>query len=261
MNFSSVLLLFFVCNFFISCSSQSQSRSEELYSGHATKTPVSHQAYSELLQKYVSTQGKVNYKEFLKDSVALNQYLQTLSNNPPAETWSRAEQLAYWINAYNGFTLQLILRNYPLKSIKDIGSKIKIPFVNTPWDEKFIRIGQSRIDLNEIEHSILRQKFNEPRIHFAIVCASVSCPPLLNRAYTASDLNQQLNKQAHLFINDPSRNKIKPNQIQISKIFSWFKGDFTKKESLIGFLNKYSRVKINPDAQVSTLDYNWNLNE
>ncbi|MDQ4139268.1 MAG: DUF547 domain-containing protein, partial [Bacteroidota bacterium] len=191
----------------------------------------------------------------------LKQYLKTLSDNPPSPTWSQAEELAYWINAYNAFTLQLILRNYPLKSIKDIGSKITIPFVNTPWDVKFIRIEQTKIDLNEIEHGILRKKFNEPRIHFAIVCASVSCPPLLNTAYTATQLEEQLNHQARIFINDPGRNHNQPDRIQISKIFSWFKSDFTKHESLINFLNRYSRIKITPNAQVSTLEYNWNLNE
>ncbi|QMU28680.1 DUF547 domain-containing protein [Adhaeribacter radiodurans] len=261
MNFRKAFLLFATHVLFIRCSSESNSTSKDLYSDQKPGQAVSHDAYSVLLQKYVSTQGKVNYKDFLKDSTALNHYLESLSNNPPAETWSRAEQLAYWINAYNGFTLQLILRNYPVKSIKDIGSKIKIPFVNTPWDKKFIRIGQTWIDLNHIEHSVLRKEFNEPRIHFAIVCASVSCPTLLNEAYTAANLEQQLNNQARIFINDPSRNQIQSNRIQISKIFSWFKGDFTQRESLIEFLNKYSQVKINPDARVSTLDYNWNLNE
>lgn len=222
---------------------------------------VSHQAFNGILQKYVSSAGNVNYKHLLKDSTSLSQYLKNLSNNPPATNWSRDEKLAYWINAYNGFTLQLILRHYPVKSIKDIGSKIKIPFVNTPWDAKFIRIGKNYVDLNHIEHGILRKQFSEPRIHFAIVCASVSCPKLLNEAYTPEKLNQQLNEQASNFINDPSRNKITPNAIRLSKIFSWFKGDFTKKGSLINFLNQYSKIKINPNASFSTLDYNWNLNE
>ncbi len=223
--------------------------------------PVPHDHFTRLLQKYVTPNGKVNYKELQKDSAALGEYLKTLSDNPPAANWPDNEKLAYWINAYNGFTLQLILRHYPISSIKDIGSKIKIPFVNTPWDEKFIRIGKKYIDLNEIEHGILRKHFNEPRIHFAIVCASVSCPKLLNKAYVSAQINQQLNRQAKDFINDPVRNKITPNRIQLSKIFSWFKGDFTKKQSLIGFLNQYADVTIQSDARVSSLDYNWQLNE
>ena len=238
-----------------------KNNNHEFYLDQKITSSVSHQPYQTLLQKYVSPEGKVNYRGLLKDSTSLNKYLNTLSNNPPASNWSREEQLAYWINAYNAFTLQLILRHYPVKSIKDIGDKIKIPFVNTPWDAKFIRIGKNFVDLNYIEHSILRKKFSEPRIHFAIVCASVSCPKLLNEAYTPEKLNQQLDNQARAFINDPSRNKIKPDAIQVSKIFSWFKGDFTKKGSLISFLNNYSKVKINQNASFSTLDYNWNLNE
>jgi hypothetical protein len=134
--------------------------------------PVSHASFTDLLKKHVAASGKVNYKGFIRDSLQLNQYLELLSDNPPQNSWSREDQLAYWINAYNAFTLQLIIRNYPLKSIKDIGSRIKIPFVNTPWDIKFIRIGKRKFDLNNIEHDILRGKFKEPRIHFAIVCAS-----------------------------------------------------------------------------------------
>ena len=222
--------------------------------------PVSHEPFTVLLKKHVSESGLVNYKGFLKDSTQLNKYLKSLSDNPP-QSFSRNDQLAYWINAYNAFTIQLILRNYPLKSIKDIGSKIKIPFVNTPWDVKFIRIGNELYDLNKIEHSILRPKYKEPRIHFAIVCASVSCPKLLNEAYVGSKIEQQLTNQAISFINDPKRNKITPNKAELSKIFSWFKGDFTKKGTVIDFVNKYSKTKINKNAEIGSLDYDWDLNE
>jgi Protein of unknown function, DUF547 len=223
--------------------------------------PVSHAPLTELLKKHVAANGKVNYKGFIRDSLALNQYLKQLSDNPPLKTWSREDQLAYWINAYNAFTLQLIIRHYPLKSIKDIGSKIKIPFVNTPWDIKFIRIGKEKYDLNNIEHGILREKFKEPRIHFAIVCASVSCPRLLNEAYVGSRVNQQLEAQAQDFINDKSRNKITPNAAQVSQIFNWFRGDFTRHGTLTDFLNQYAGIKINRNARLSYLDYNWGLNE
>lgn len=243
----------------LSCLSGSGKNGE--YYEQPDSRPITHTAFTALLQKYVAASGKVNYRGLLKDSTALAHYLRTLSEQPPGKKWSREEQLAYWINAYNGFTLQLILRHYPVKSIKDIGSTIKIPFVNTPWDQKFIRIGNRYIDLNEIEHGILRKKFNEPRIHFAIVCASVSCPKLLNEAYTAEKLNQQLTQQAKAFINDPNRNRISADEAQLSKIFSWFKGDFTKNGSLIDFLNTYSQVKIKPTANLSSLDYNWDLNE
>ncbi|WP_026464670.1 DUF547 domain-containing protein [Adhaeribacter aquaticus] len=227
----------------------------------SAQAAVSHEILDGLLKKHVSETGKVNYRGFIQDSTQLNKYLKNLSDNPPQKNWSKEDKLAYWINAYNAYTIQLIIRNYPLKSIKDIGSKIKIPFVNTPWDIKFIKIGKERYDLNNIEHGILRKDFNEPRIHFAIVCASVSCPKLRNEAFVASRLNAQLDDQARDFINDPSRNKIKANQAQVSEIFSWFRGDFTKSGNLISFLNKYSQVKINSNAQISNLNYNWNLNE
>lgn len=226
-----------------------------------SKAP-SHEAWNKLLKKNVSADGKVNYKGFIKDSVELNNYLKLLSNNPPDEkTWSANEQKAFWINAYNAFTVKLIIKYYPIKSIKDIGSKIQIPFVNTPWDVKFILIGKEKMDLNNIEHGKLRKKFDDPRIHFAIVCASKSCPALLNEAFDPSRLDQQLDNQAKVFLKDTFRNKVSENSPQLSKIFDWYKMDFTKKGSLIDFLNKYSPVKISASAKITYLDYDWNLNE
>lgn len=223
---------------------------------------MNHQQWDALLRKNVDADGNVDYRGFAKDSLQLKAYLDTLASHPPdAEIWSTHEQLAYWINAYNAFTVQLILKHYPLKSIKDIGSAIQVPFVNSPWDIKFIEIGGKKLDLNRIEHAILRKDFNEPRIHFAINCASVSCPKLRAEAYTADDLEWQLQEQAEAFINDPNRNKVGKDQVEISKIFSWFKSDFTKNGSLIDFLNRYSKVKIDENAEIDYLDYNWSLNE
>ena len=224
--------------------------------------PMNHQQWDVLLHENVDVDGNVNYKGFAKDSLQLKSYLGALVAHPPdADAWSKEEQLAYWINAYNAFTIQLILEHYPLKSIKDIGSSIQIPFVNSPWDIKFIEIGDIKLDLNNIEHSILRKKFNEPRIHFAVNCASFSCPKLRAEAYVADRLEEQLQEQATAFINNPNYNKINKDQIEISKIFSWFSGDFTKNGSLINFLNQYSKVKIDENAEIDYLDYNWSLNE
>ena len=169
--------------------------------------------------------------------------------------------LAYWINAYNGFTVKLIVDNYPVESIKDLGPALKIPLIKDVWHYKFFKIGGQESSLDEIEHSILRKEFEEPRIHFAINCASVSCPPLLNEAFEAETINAQLDKVAKGFINDSSRNKISAEAVQVSSIFSWFKGDFTKNGDLIDFLNKYSKTKIKSNAKISFLDYDWNLNE
>tara|TARA_R110000823_G_scaffold29255_1_gene84965 strand:+ start:434 stop:1195 length:762 start_codon:yes stop_codon:yes gene_type:complete len=229
--------------------------------GMAGTTPPSHKSWNELLKANVSADGKVNYKGFIKEKAKLDAYLKSISENAPdRKTWSKDEQLAYWINAYNAFTVKLIVDNYPVESIKDLGPKLKIPLIKDVWHYKFFKIGGEESSLDEIEHSILRKEFEEPRIHFAINCASVSCPPLLNEAFEANTIDTQLDKVAKSFINS-SRNKITPDAIQISSIFSWFKGDFTKNGSLIDFLNKYSKVKIKPNAKVSHLDYDWNLNE
>ena len=223
--------------------------------------PPSHAVWEKLLKKNVNEAGLVNYKGFQKDKAELDSYLKTLSDNSPQTSWSENEQKAYWINAYNAFTVSLILQHYPVKSIKDIGAAIQIPFVNTPWDIKFINLGGKKYDLNNIEHGILRKKFNDPRIHFAIVCASMSCPRLRNEAYTAVKLDMQLEEGGKDFLNDRSKNNINTDKVQLSKYFSWYKGDFTKNGSIGDFINKYSQTKINANTSINYLDYNWNLNE
>lgn len=230
--------------------------------GGTGTTPPNHQPWDQLLKAHVSKDGIVDYKGFIQDKGKLEAYLKTLSENAPDRSkWSKNEQLAYWINAYNAFTVKLIVDNYPTESIRDLGPKLKIPMVSDVWHYKFFKIGGQESSLDEIEHSILRKEFQEPRIHFAINCASVSCPPLLNEAFVPEKLESQLQKVAVDFINDPKRNKISPESAQVSSIFSWFKGDFTKKGSLQDFLNTYSKVKLKPNAKISFLDYDWSLNE
>lgn len=223
----------------------------------------SHGIFDALLKKHVSQEGKVNYKGFIKDSVLLNQYLTLLSKNAPSpDTWSKNEQMAYWINAYNAFTIKLVVKYYPVVSIKDIGSKIQIPFVNTPWDIKFIRIGKERMDLNNIEHGKLRKDFDDPRIHMVLVCASKSCPILLNEAYTADKLDAQLNKQSRAYLADSFRNKISADKAQLSMIFKWYSMDFNKKGgSVRSFVNTHSNIQLSPKAAISYLEYDWGLND
>lgn len=232
------------------------------HTAHSQSNP-SHEVFDALLKKYVAANGVVNYKGFIKDTVALNQYLNLLSKTPPDEkTWTRPEQIAYWINAYNAFTIKLITKYYPIKSIKDIGSRIQIPFVNTPWDIKFIRIGKEKLNLNDIEHEKLRKHFDEPRIHMALVCASKSCPILLNEAYDPIRLDEQLSRQTKAFLADPFRNKISADNPQLSMIFDWYAMDFNKKGgSVRDFVNRYSTVKIKQEARISHLDYDWGLND
>lgn len=223
--------------------------------------PISHDGFTAILQKYVDPAGTVDYTGLLNNRKALTTYLNQLSDNPPNDQWSQQDQLAYWINVYNAFTLELILNHFPLGSIKDIGSKIQIPFINSPWDIKLVRIGNEMYTLNNVEHNILRKNFNEPRIHFAIVCASVSCPKLLNEAFTANKLEAQLTQQSIAFLSDRSKNDLSdPNNPKLSKIFSWFTGDFTKSGSLTEFINRYAPQPISQKANIDYLDYDWNLN-
>ncbi|MGB0916475.1 MAG: DUF547 domain-containing protein [Flavobacteriales bacterium] len=220
--------------------------------------PKSHKAWSELLQKHVDSTGWVSYKGFVEDSIVLNEYLAQLSACMPADSWSEKEKLAYWINAYNAFTVKLIVDYYPVASIKDI--KKGIPFINSVWEMEFFEIGGEAFDLSTVEHKILRKEFDEPRIHFAIVCASKSCPRLLNEAYTAEKLEDQLSLQARNFVDDNSKNEIEVEEIRISPIFKWFKKDFTKDGSIQEFIRPHSSRDFVGSAKVKYLDYDWSLN-
>ena len=146
---------------------------------------------------------------------------------------------------------QLILNNYPVKSIKKLSD---------PWGQKFILIDGKMMSLNTIEHEILRP-MGDSRIHFAIVCASESCPKLSDCAFEAKTLNDQLDQAAHDFINAPSKNNLAPATIKISKIFKWFKADFPKGNAFITYLNNYSTTAISPQTKIEFLSYNWALNE
>ena len=212
---------------------------------------LDHNIWDRLLNSFVDDNGNVNYIGFKKESGTLNRYLEQLGSNTVNEDWSREKKLTYYINLYNAATVKLILDNYPLASITDIPK---------PWDKKCIKYGGELISLGEIEHKILR-KMNEPRIHFAINCASFSCPKLLNAAYTEDKLDKQLDMAAKDFINDPSRNIISENKVQLSRIFKWYKKDFEKNGSLISYLNQYLKSSISPDTKIEYIKYNWSLNE
>lgn len=224
--------------------------------------PVSHALFDTLLKKHVKENGLVDYAAWKNDQAQLKQYLDILTLNPPNDNrWTQEEKLAYWINLYNAFTIDLILQYYPVASIKDIGSSIQVPFVNTPWDIKFIDIAGKKYDLNNIEHNIIRKNFNEPRIHFAVNCASISCPKLRREAYTGEKLNHQLDEQTKDFLNDKVRNDISEGQVKVSKLFKWYRGDFVKETSLREFLRKSSGIAIREDRKILYMDYNWSLNE
>ncbi|PIF01024.1 MAG: hypothetical protein CR994_02970 [Maribacter sp.] len=212
---------------------------------------VDHDTWDILLKRHVDGEGNVDYKGFIADSGQLKGYLEYLSGNPIADSAPKEERLAYYINLYNAGTVQLILDNYPLGSIKDIFR---------PWGKERLKIGDDSFSLGEIEHDILRE-MGEPRIHFAINCASYSCPKLLNRAYSASKLEEQLEKATFDFINDPTKNKISQDRIALSKIFKWYRSDFTTENPLIDYLGKYVDIKIPQDTEIDFLTYDWDLNE
>lgn len=219
---------------------------------------IDHSPWTTLLQKYVTESGKVNYSGFIQEKAELEQYLAQLSQTPPGTNWKEGEQLAYWINTYNAFTVKLIIDNYPTRSIKDIAEGL--PIINSPWDIKFFKIGKTDFDLSTIEHEILRKKFDEPRIHFAINCASFSCPRLRNEAFEPSKLEEQLEDQTKFFINNLDKNKIDQKTTSLSSIFNWFESDFTKKEPIKDFIKRY-HSDFNESKELTYMPYNWNLNE
>ena len=226
---------------------------------------VDHKIWDELVKSYVSPNGDVNYRGFKKDRVKLDSYLKLLSkSNISGQT--KNEQLAYWINAYNAFTIDLIVNNYPVKSIKDIRNAksfiAKATGDKQVWIEKLrYPFNGDELSLHSIESKKLLKDLFDPRIHFAVNCASYSCPKLMNRAFTAANVQQSMDKMAVDFINDSRKNKIGIGKAEISELFKWYKSDFTTTGSLIDFLNKYSKIKLKKEAKIDYIPYNWNLNE
>jgi len=214
---------------------------------------VDHQQWNQLLQKHVSASGQVNYQGMKQNIAQLDSYLKELAALPPQNDWTKNETMAYWINAYNAFTVKLILNHYPLKSIMEVNN-------GKAWDLKFIKIDGQEYSLNDIEHDILRKNYKDPRIHFAVNCASISCPKLYNKAFSADLLEKQLNQLSKSFINNASKNSLQKERIKISKLFEWYKDDFSMKGSVIDFLNQYAEIDINSNAQISYKAYDWNLN-
>lgn len=208
-----------------------------------------HVLFDQLLKKYVSTSGVVDYKGLKTKEADLDKYLAEMAKEIPTSKWSRNASLAYWINAYNAATLKLILKNYPVKSIQDINS-------GKPWDLKWINLGGKTYTLNNIENDIIRPTYKDPRIHFALVCAAKSCPPLLNEAFTETNVDRLLDARAKNFINSPA-NDISASKLNVVKIFDWYQADFG---NVISFLNKFSNTKINPGASISYKEYDWSLN-
>ena len=210
-----------------------------------------HSAFDALLKAHVSNTGKVDYAAIKNMLSILDKYLGYLSQNVPASSASKNEKLAFWINTYNANTIKLIVDNYPVASIMDL-------YGGKAFDNKWISMGGVKLSLNDIENNKIRAKFNEPRIHFAVNCAAKSCPPILNRAWTADNVQSNLEARAKAFVNDSAYNKLAAGSVQISKIFEWYAKDFP--EDIVSYLNKYSKTKIDAGAKVSYIEYDWALN-
>jgi hypothetical protein len=133
--------------------------------------------------------------------------------------------------------------------------------LDKPWDQKFIHLGGKNLSLNEIEHEIVRPTFKDARVHFAFVCAAVSCPKLLNTAYLSQKLDQQMDAQTRYFLNTSGKNQLSPNLAKVSKLFDWYGKDFTSQGTLIEFLNRYAEQEISARAKVEFLKYDWTIND
>lgn len=236
---------------------------------------LDYKGYDELLRTYVDDQGWVNYADLQQARQPLDSFNDTLAvvDDATLRGWSEEEQIAFWINAYNSLTLKSIVDQTPLKpSIKDITGV---------WRLRKHPINQQQKTLNEIEHDVLRVDFDEPRLHAAIVCAAISCPPLRNEAFTGEMLDAQLDEQVTQWLARPDGLEIdkEAGEVKVSKIFSWFGGDwipsygvdsgFTgskEEQAVLNFISQYvseeDRAYLEAgDYQVSYFDYDWTLNK
>lgn len=225
----------------------------------STALAIDHSLFGELLKKYVK-EGKVDYAAIKTEEVKLNRYLAILENVNP-QSLPRNEQFAFYINAYNAWTIKLILTKYPdIKSIRELG------FLNAgPWKKKVVRLKGEMVSLDHIEHDILRPRYKDPRVHFAINCAAKSCPPLRSEPYLADILDQQLDRATRSFINNPKSYRFDGRVFYVSRIFKWFSEDFN--EDAIGFILQYAagdlKKKLGTHSEkfnVKYLDYDWSLN-
>ncbi|MCG6881189.1 MAG: DUF547 domain-containing protein [Deltaproteobacteria bacterium] len=222
-------------------------------------SPVDHSLYAELLRDHVKD-GVVDYQGFKTDEAKLDRYLEVLAN-VDTKTLSPNEQFAFYINAYNAWTIKLILSEYPgIASIKDIGG-----LFSSPWKKEIALIDGKKLTLDNIENDILRPRFKDPRVHFAINCASKSCPPLMSEPYRGDVLDQQLNRMTEAFVNDPKQNRLDGETLYVSRIFKWYSEDFN--DDIVGFFLKYAKgerlQKLREkqrEIDVEYLDYDWSLN-
>jgi len=243
---TALMLFYFICTF-------------GLHSMSWANPLVDHSIYAELLKKYV-TNGKVDYAGFKSEEAKLGQYLKLLEA-VDSKSLSQNEQFAFYANAYNAWTIELILSRYPgVKSIKDLGSLLE-----SPWKKEIVRLDGQVMTLDNVEHDILRPRFKDPRVHFAINCAAISCPQLRNEPYRGDILNDQLNDSTRSFLNDPSNYRFDGDDFYVNRIFKWFAEDFDN--DVLGFYLKYAEENLKQKLEanrnkikIKYLDYDWGLN-
>ncbi|BBD07882.1 DUF547 domain-containing protein [Desulfovibrio ferrophilus] len=220
---------------------------------------VDNTIYAALLDANVSPTGEVDYRALKIREAELDAYLDVLRGINP-QSLGQDERFAYWINVYNAFTLKLILSEYPgVESIRDLGG-----LFSSPWKRKFIVIGGQELHLDNVEKDILIPEFKDPRVHFAINCASKSCPPLLTEPYEGQRLNEQLTERARSFVNDGRNVVLQGEMLSVSRIFKWYGDDFG---DVAQYLMRYATGDLaqgmralGPKVEVRFLDYDWSLN-
>lgn len=217
----------------------------------AVPSAPDHSAWNQQLQRFVNASGNVNYAGWKQNEGELDAYLAVLAASTPQQNWGREASMAYWLNVYNAFTIKLILQNWPVQSITDLhGGK--------PWDVKWINLAGKKYGLNQIENEIIRPRYKDARIHFAVNCAAASCPPLHNKAFVAEGLNATLNRLTRQFINNSKYNTVETNRLELSKIFDWYGSDFG---GLQAYVNRFTDKDIDPAATVDFQEYDWALNK
>ncbi len=234
------------------------------------KMTVDHSAWQQILDKYLSKnqqqQTFFNYKSVNnQDAQLLKSYIKSLQDLNPLEL-TRVQQKAYWINLYNAATVSLILDNRPVKSITKLGSGL---FAFGPWDDKLLIINSKKVSLNDIEHRILRPIYNDARIHYAVNCASFSCPNLATKAYTKSNTEALLELGAKEYVNHTRGVSVTNKGLVLSTIYDWYQTDFGKNEAgVVKHLQKYAKPALAEQLAAATAkklnikyEYNWDLNQ
>ena len=221
-----------------------------------------HRPFDILLQIYV-TGNRFDYARMLnnpRDLERLSDYIDNLELLDPTE-WSKDEALAYWINLYNAATIELVLTKYPVKSIKDIGG-----LFSSPWKKKVVKVNNRELSLDEIENDIIRTQFTDARIHFALNCAAIGCPPLNKKAFTDDSLDTQLEAAVNNALANEFWLQVTEQEIRVSKIFDWYEKDFISyagsvREFIAKYREKDKEAILDATRKLKYLDYDWKLNK